>query len=100
MRSSLTRRRRVRRSAGGAGRNPFASIRANVNLSIGFRPQTLSLTAGSAGLRTGSSDQSGRSCLRTGALPGHGAPIATHAFRSATSDAFKGPLGGIFTPSW
>ena len=88
-------------SAGGAGFRPAASSLASTNRSrsdIGHRP---SFTAGTGDLPTGRRAQnSAGSAAATFAAPGNGAPLSTHAARSAISESFSFPSGGIFsTPS-
>ena len=73
IRSRVSRRISVVRSAGGDGARPSVSSRASTNRSIGFLTQAASRTGGAAGRRTGSNAQ----CLL------HCAPWSIHFFRSS-----------------
>jgi len=107
VRSKVTRRRSVRRSAGGAGSIPAFSSAASTNASIGVRTQSPRETAGGSGRAIGRSDQNFRPSSRlmpTGPPPpaaaggslGSAAPAATQRSITATSAAESRVWGGIW----
>src|SRR5205814_7430364 len=79
VRSKVARRISVRRSAGGAGVNRFASSFARMKRSIGILHQAAFFTFGSAGRFTGWNDQ----CF-----------VAVRGAGSPTTDALRAPVVG------
>src|SRR5206468_568623 len=109
VRSKVTRRSSVRRSAGAAGCKPLASSPARRKRSMPVLAHSLCLTAGSAGWLSGWKDQNSRSlgvilkalaAARIGAVvSGQGAPCWIQSVSTAISVADSLPLGGILGPS-
>src|SRR5256885_4098314 len=105
MRSNVTRRIQTRRSAGGAGFNPFSSSFARRNRSTGPTGHDGSFTAGGLVAPTGRQAQCSRLRFSRSnrvvdaevslAVAGQLAPAFTQAARSAIVASVSFPFGGI-----